>query len=74
MHGIEHYIWYILNSFILKKNCLPLKLFIANSEKCFWAQDGNRARNLLISGENLTEDQKVAGSIPVRGSETFLLS
>ena len=30
--------------------------FIANSEKCFWAPDGN---------------QKVAGSIPVCGSETF---
>ena len=27
--------------------------FIANSEKCFWAPDGNRTRNLLISGETL---------------------
>ena len=44
-------IWYIVNSFILKENCLLLKLFIANSEKCFWAPDGNRTRNLLISGE-----------------------
>ena len=25
--------------------------FIANSEKCFWAPDGNRTRNLLISSE-----------------------
>ena len=55
----------------LKENCSLLKLYRKLRKMFLSPRRESNPRNLLISGETLTGDQKVAGSIPVWGSETF---